>query len=235
MLYNFEKLRFTLFYINSQFDQIENVNDVYLKIFKSEPSSITSNKVAQQKIAQSYISLDSSFLSTSIIIQNNRIDVMIDGNADSDPISLEKIDYFFTTTLESLLIYLPTNPIRIALGLMLNKTASNSNESVEIAKSFFPSLNSLENIGELGLRINQIQNIESIIANGIISINTVKQIKQKIEPGQAIFFQIPQAEMQDACLIEFDFNTQPESNLKDGDINNIFSIFKNKIFSYLEN
>ena len=41
--------------------------------------------------------------------------------------------------------------------------------------------------------------------------------------------------MQDACLIEFDFNTQPESNLQNKDIKNISHELKDNIFKYLEN
>lgn len=236
MLYNLEKLRFTLFYTNSQFNSIENIKDVYVNIFKNDlPSSFTSNEIAQQKTAQSEISLGEFPLNATLIIQQNRIDVLIDGNPDSDPISIEEISVLFDTILDSSLDSLPKNPIRIALGLILNKIAGNSNESVQIAQSFFPSFKSLENLGEFGMRINQLQEIENLIVNKIISVNTVKQIKQKIEPGQTIFFQIPQTEMQDACLIEFDFNTQPESNLQNKDIKNISHELKDNIFKYLEN
>lgn len=234
MLYNFEKLRFTFFYINSLFDQIENINYVYSEIFKNEPTSLSANKVTQQKIAQSDISIDELQLSASLIVQNNRLDMIIDGNAESDPISIVKIEEICSNIINSSFGSLPKNPVRIAIGLILNKTTTNTDESVNIAKYFFPGLSSLENIGELGIRINQIQEFDNIFINAIISVNTVKQIKQKIEQGQPLFFHIPQTEMQDACLIEFDFNTQPESNLEGKDIQNIFANLKENIFKYLK-
>jgi len=136
--------------------------------------------------------------------------------------------------LEKIPEILPSNPIRIALGLLASKSANSVTESINFVKIFLPALSSISDLAELGIRLNKKHNFNNIDINGIISINSVKQIRKKITPNEFVFLQIPQSEMQDACIFEFDFNTVPEIQLENKNIQHIFDFLKDKIFFYLE-
>lgn len=234
MQFNFEQIRFTLFYTQSLFESTSNLETIFSSFFSSEPSLFSSNKASHQRNVQSLIGLENLSISAKIDINGNRLDIVLDIDPDSAVQDLLAIKKTMELILEKIPEILPSNPIRIALGLLASKSANSVTESINFVKIFLPALSSISDLAELGIRLNKKHNFNNIDINGIISINSVKQIRKKITPNEFVFLQIPQSEMQDACIFEFDFNTVPEIQLENKNIQHIFDFLKDKIFFYLE-
>jgi hypothetical protein len=234
MQFDFEQIRFTLFYPNSLFESTSNLEEIFSLFFSNEPSSFSSNKASHQRNVQSLIGIENSSINAKIDINNNRLDIILDLDPDSSVCDLDTIKKIMQLVLDKVPTNLPPNPVRIALGLLASKSANSIDESINYVKDFLPAISSINDLAELGIRLNKKYNFDNIDINGIISINSVKQIRKKIAPNEFVFFQIPQSEMQDACICEFDFNTAPEIRIENKNTLSILNFLKDKIFLHLK-